>query len=192
MKNIKTKLANDKFLIRASIIFFALNISIAYALYPHWETFSHLALQAYTLPFFLLAMGITIFLLSHTGRRLRAQQLHKAGVTMYMSAICIGLVVLIPYRGSNTQIALHNLAALLFVIFAATGLAWLARKLRDSMLGLSAALQFGICALELVFLARFDQHPVYPWVWVVLQLLVTFLLLLSLFRIFSILEKRKA
>lgn len=147
MKNIRVKLANDAFLIRASIIFFALNIGIAYALYPHWETFSHLALQAYTLPFFLLAMGVTIFLLTHTSRRLRAQELHKAGITMYMSAICIGLVVLIPYKGSSTQIALHNLAALLFVIFAATGLAWLARKLHDAALGLSAALQFGVCVL---------------------------------------------
>jgi len=189
---VKAKLANDEFLIRASIVFFALNIGVAYVLYPHWETFSHLALQTYTLPFFLLAMGATIFLLTHTGRRLKAQELHKAGITMYMSAICVGLVVLIPYRGSNTQIALHNLAALLFVIFAATGLAWLARKLRDVILGFSAALQFGICALELVFLARFNEHPVYPWVWVVLQLLVTFLLLLSLLRIFSTLEDQKS
>jgi len=189
VKSIKTKLANDKFLIPASIIFFALNIGVAYTLYPHWVTFSHLALQAYTLPFFLLAMGITIFLLAHTGRRLKAQALHKAGVALYTSAAYIGLVVLVPYRGSDTQIALHNIAALLFVVFAAAGLAWLARKLGDAVLGLSAALQIGVCILELIFLARFSQHPVYPWVWVVLQLLVTFLLLLSLLRIFSILEK---
>ena len=189
MKNIKAKLATDKFLIRGSIIFFALNIAIAYTFYPHWVTFSHLALQAYTLPFFLLAMGATIFLLWHTGKRLRAQELHKAGIAMYTSALCIGLVVLIPYTGSTTQIALHNLAALLFVVIAAGGLIWLAQKLRDVMLGSSAALQIGICILELIFLARFNQHPVYPWVWVVLQLLVTFLLLLSLLRIFSILEK---
>lgn len=136
-------------------------------------------------------MGITIFLLAHTGRRLKAQELHKAGVAMYASAICIGFVVLIPYRGGTTQIALHNLAALLFAVFAATGLAWLARKLRDTILGLSATLQIGVCILELVFLARFDQHPVRPWVWVVLQLLVTFLLLLSLLRIFSKLENLK-
>jgi hypothetical protein len=191
VKNIKTKLANDKFLIQASIIFFALNICTAYIFYPHWVTFSHLALQAYTLPFFLFAMITTIFLLMHTGRRLRAQELHKAGVAMYMSAICIGLVVLIPYRDSDAQIALHNLAALLFVVFAAAGLGWLAQKLRDTVLGLSAALQFGICVLELVFLARFNEHPVYPWVWVVLQLLVTFLLLVSLLRIFSKLENLK-
>jgi len=192
VRNIKAKLANDRFLIQASIIFFALNIGVAYILYPHWVTFSHLALQAYTLPFFLLAMGITIFLLAHTGRRLKAQELHKAAIAMYTSAICIGLVVLIPYRGSTTQIALHNIAALLFVVFAAAGLAWLGRKLRDVMLGLSAILQIGICILELIFLARFNQHPVYPWVWVVLQLLVTSILLLSLLRIFSTLEKRKA
>ena len=100
--------------------------------------------------------------------------------------------MLIPYRGSSTQIALHNLAALLFVVFAAGGLAWLARKLRDIMLGFFAVLQIGVCVLELIFLARFDQHPVYPWVWVVLQLLVTAILLLSLLRIFLTLEKRKA
>lgn len=191
MKNIKAKLANDEFLIRASIIFFALNIGIAYTFYPHWVTFSHLALQAYTLPFFLFAMGATLFLLAHTGRRLRAQELHRAGIAMYLSAMCIGFVVLIPYKGGDAQVALHNLAALLFVIFAATGLAWLARKLHDAILGLSAALQFGICALELTFLARFNQHPVYSWVWVVLQLFVTFLLLLSLLRIFSTLKKLK-
>ena len=192
MRSIKDKLANDKALLQASIIFFALNIAIAYVLYPHWVTFSHLALQAYTLPFFLFAMGTTIFLLCHTGKRLRAQELHKAGIAMYTSAACIGLVVLIPYRGSSTQIALHNLAALLFVVFAAGGLAWLARKLRDIMLGFFAVLQIGVCVLELIFLARFDQHPVYPWVWVVLQLLVTAILLLSLLRIFLTLEKRKA
>lgn len=170
---------------------FAVNIGTAYILYPHWVTFSHLALQAYTLPFFLLAMAATIFLLWHTGRRLRAQELHKAGMAMYISAACMGLVVLVPYRGSDTQIALHNLAALLFVIFAASGLVWLARKLHDTALGIAAGLQFGTCILELIFLARFNQHPVYPWVWVVLQLFVTFVLLLSLLRIFSALQKRQ-
>lgn len=192
MNTIKTKLANDKFLIQGSMLLFAVNIGIAYSLYPHWVTFSHLALQAYTLPFFLLAMFATIFLLWHTGKRLKAQELHKAGVAMYISAVCMAFVVLIPYKGSETQIALHNLAALLFVLFAAGGLAWLARKLRDAALGISAALQFGTCILELIFLARFNQHPVYPWVWVVLQLFVTFLLLLSLLRIFSTLEKRNS
>lgn len=192
VNEIKAKLATDRFLLRASLVFFAINILIAYVLYPHWVTFSHLALQLYTLPFFLLAMGTTIFLLWHTGKKLRAQELHKAGVAMYISAVCIGFVVLIPYRGSDLQIALHNSAALLFVLVAAGGLAWLARKLHDAMLGVIAALQFGTCILELIFLARFDQHPVYPWVWVVLQLFVTFLLLLSLLRIFVTLEKQSA
>lgn len=191
MNKIKRALDNDKHLLQGSIALFGLNIGIAYILYPHWVTFSHLALQAYTLPFFLLAMAATIFLLWHTGRRLKAQELHKAGIAMYISAACMAFVILIPYKGSDTQIALHNLAALLFVLFAAGGLAWLARKLRDAALGISAALQFGTCILELVFLARFNQHPVYSWVWVVLQLFVTFLLLLSLLRIFSTLEKRK-
>lgn len=189
MNEIKRKLANDKFLLRGSVALFALSIGIAYTLYPHWVTFSHLALQAYTLPFFLFAMGVTIFLLWHTGRRLRSQELHKAGVAMYISAACVALVVLIPYRGGNTQIAVHNLAALFFVLFAAGGLVWLAQKLHDAVLGAAAVLQIGACVLELIFLARFDQHPVYPWVWVVLQLFVTIVLLLSLLRIFSILEK---
>ncbi len=191
MDKVKIRLANDRFLIVAGTILFALNIGLAYVFYPHWVTFSHLALQAYTLPFFLVAMAITIFLLGHTGKRLRAQQLHKAGTAMYISALCVALVVLIPYRGSDTQIALHNLAALLFVVCAAGSLVWLAHKLQDKMLGVAAVLQFCICALELIFLVRFEQHPVYPWVWVVLQLLVTFILLLSLLRIFSTLEKRK-
>lgn len=192
MNNLRHALSNDKKILQGSIGFFVLNIGVAYILYPHWVTFSHLALQAYTLPFFLLAMGTTIFLLLHTGRKLRAQELHKAGIALYTSALCIGLVVLIPYKGSETQIAVHNLAALLFVVFAAGGLAWLARKLRDKVLGAAAFLQIGTCILELVFLARFNQHPVYPWVWVVLQLFVTLVLLLSLLRIFSKLETLKA
>lgn len=179
-------------LLKAGIALFALNIAMAYIFHPHWVTFSHLALQAYTLPFFLLAMGITIFLLWHTGKRLRAHELHKAGIAMYTSAVCIAFVVVIPYKGGTTQIALHNLAALLFVLFAAGGLAWLARKLRDVALGAAATLQIGVCILELIFLARFNEHPVYPWVWVALQLFVTVVLLFSLLRIFSKLEERRA
>lgn len=191
MHKIRDRLTTDKFLIRGSIVLFALCISVAYILYPHWVTFSHLALQLYTLPFFLCAMAVTIFLLLRVGKRLKAQELHVAGVAMYISAACMGLVVLTPYRGSDAQIALHNTAALFFVLFAAFGLAWLARKLRDSRLAFSSAAQVGICLLELILLARFGQHPVRPWVWVVLQLVVTVLLLLSLLRVFSILEKLK-
>lgn len=190
VNSVKTILATDKLLIRASIVFFAVNICLAYVFYPHWVTFSHLALQFYTLPFFLLAMGTTIFLLWHTGKRLRAQELHKAGIALYISAVCVGFVIVIPYTGSEAQIAIHNLAALLFVVFAAGGLAWLARKLHDAVLGLAASLQIVTCILELIFLVRFNQHPVYPWVWLVLQLFVTGVLMLSLLRIFSVLEKR--
>lgn len=189
MSKIQNKLATDKMLIRGSILIFVLSIGMAYILYPHWVTFSHLALQLYTLPFFLCAMMATIFLLVNAGKKLKAQELHTAGIAMYTSAICMGLVVLAPYRGSDAQIALHNAAALFFVLFAAIGLAWLALKLHDIRLGLSSALQVGICALELILLARFDQHPVQSWVWVVLQLIVTLLLLLSLLRVFSLLEK---
>lgn len=191
MDKTQSKLATDKLLIRGSIVLFIVCISAAYILYPHWVTFSHLALQLYTLPFFLCAMAVTILLLLHTGKRLKAHELHVAGVAMYLSATCMGLVILIPYKGSDTQIALHNAAALFFVLFAAIGLAWLARKLHDITLGLSSVFQIGICGLELVLLARFDQHPVQPWVWVVLQLIVTILLLLSLLRIFSSLERFK-
>jgi hypothetical protein len=187
----QSKLATDKLLIRGSIVLFAICIITAYILYPHWVTFSHLALQLYTLPFFLCAMAVTVFLLLHTGKKLKSQELHVAGTAMYLSALCMGLVVLIPCDGSETQIALHNTAALLFVLFAAIGLAWLARRLHDTRLGLSSALQVGICVFELILLARFDQHPVQPWVWVALQLTVTVLLLLSLLRVFSILETFK-
>lgn len=136
-------------------------------------------------------MAAVICLLLHVGRKLKTQELHVAGVAMYISAVCMGLVVLIPYRGSDMQITLHNTAALLFVLFAAIGLGWLARRLRDILLGLSAGLQVSVCFLELVLLAQFDQHPVHPWVWVILQLLVTISLLLSLLRVFSLLEKLK-
>lgn len=191
MDKTQKKLANDKLLIRGSIMLFAACIGVAYMLYPHWVTVSHLALQLYTLPFFVCAMAVTIFLLVHTGKRLKTQELHIAGVAMYLSAACMGLVTLVPYKGSNTQIMLHNTAALCFVLFAAVGLVWLARKLRDIRLALSSVLQIGICGLELILLARFDQHPIRPWVWVVLQLFVTVLLLLSLLRVFSILETLK-
>lgn len=191
MNKTQNELATDKLLIRGSIVLFALCIITAYILYPHWVTFSHLALQLYTLPFFLCAVAVTIFLLVHTGKKLRAQELHVAGTAMYLSALCMGLVVLIPYKGSGAQVALHNTAALLFVLFAAIGLAWLARKLHDTRLGFSSASQVGICIVELILLARFNQHPVRPWVWAMLQLLVTILLLLSLLRVFSTLEKLK-
>lgn len=177
---------------RGSIALFVVNICLAYLLYPHWVTFSHLALQVYSLPFFLFAMAVTIFLLWHTGKRLRAHELHKAGIAMYLSGICAGVVVLVPYKGGDTQIMLHNLAALFFVLFAAGALAWLARKLRDNLLGISAFLQAGVCLLELILLARFEQYPVDQWVWVVLQFFVTLLLMLSFMRIFSRLEKLKA
>ncbi len=189
MSDIKTKLATDKFLLRISISFFAVNMGIAYIFYPHWVTFSYLAIQTRALPFFLTAMAVTIFLLLHTGKRLRAHELHKAGIAMYASAACVGLVVLIPYKGGETQIALHNLAALLFVLCATGGLAWLARKLQDTLLGISAALQVVVCITELILLARFERHPVEQWIWVVLQVFVTSLLMLSLLRIFSALEK---
>lgn len=192
MSKIRHKLTDDSFLLKGSVALFALNMGIAYALYPHWVTFSHLALQAYTLPFFLFAMAVAIFLLWHTGKRLRTHELHAAGIAMYISAICAAFVVFIPYTGSAAQITAHNVAALFFVLFAAGGLAWLARKLSDRVLGAAAALQIGVCLLELVFLARFNQHPVDPWVWVVLQLFVTAVLLLSLLRVFSRLAELKA
>lgn len=192
MNKLKSKLDRDRLLIRGSIILFILSIGIAYLLYPHWVTFSLLALQFHTLPFFLCAMAVTIFLFAHAGKRLRLQELHIAGVAMYLSAACAGLVVLIPYKaGHDTQIFWHNMAALFFVLFAATGLAWLARTLHDYILGWSALLQVGVCIFELILMARYDQHPVQSWVWVVLQVFVTLLLLLSLLRIFSVLEDRK-
>lgn len=183
--NIKKSLANDIFLLRGSVVVFALNVGIAYALYPHWVTFSHLALQAYTLPFFLIAMFAAMFVLLHTGKRLTRHELHKAGYAMYVSALCMGLVVLIPSYGSGLQIALHNVAALLFVLFAATGLIWLGRKIGDHLIVAAGVIQIGICVLELVLLAIFDRYPVNPWVWVLLQLTVTLILLVSLLRVSS-------
>lgn len=101
-----------------------------------------------------------MILLLYAGKKLKAHGLHMVGVAMYLSAACLGLVVLLPYKGSGTQIAVHNAAALFFVLFAAIGLAWLARKLHDTGLGLSSAFQVGICITELVLLARISQHPV--------------------------------
>lgn len=190
MKKLKSILKTDEFLIRGGIVVFAACIIAGYTLHPQWVTFSHLALQLYTLPFFLVAMAITVFLLVHTGKRLRSKELHVAGIAMYLSAFCMSMVVLIPYRGDGMQIAFHNAAALLFVLCAATGLAWLARRLRDFMLMASSGLQVGICALELIMIAVYDSHPAQPWMWVVLQVMVTLLLLLSLLRVFSLLQER--
>jgi hypothetical protein len=77
-------------------------------------------------------------------QKIKSARINVAGIAMYLSALCMGLIVLVPYRGNGVQIALHNAAALLFVLFAAIGLAWLARKLHDNRLGFSAALQVGI------------------------------------------------
>lgn len=187
----RAKIVADKVVIRTSIFLFVCSIGVAYIVYPHWVTFSLLALQLHTLPFFLCAMAATIFLFLHTGRKLRLHNLRGAGTAMYVSAACVGLVVLIPYKNSGVQLFLHNTAALLFVLFAAAAIAWLARGVRDRLLAVMAVLQVGLCIFELALMARYSQHPVQSWVWVILQMVVTILLLLSLLRIFALLEKSK-
>ena len=174
-------------LVRNGTILFAISIAFAYAIYPHWLTLSHFAEHWYTLIPFAIAMLIAVLELWYLGGRLR-QYLHLgAGANaLRASAVCAALVVCIPYTVNK---ALHNIVALLFVLLAAFGFAVIAKQLRQYALGMLSAALVIICVLELVFLARYNAHPVYPWVWVALEMTAIVLLTVALYTIAVILER---
>lgn len=161
---------NPRFLIRIGTLLFSLSIAFAYAVYPHWVTLSDFAAQWYTLIPFTFAMVIAMLELWYIAAQLRQHgRLATGAVALYTSAIFVGLVVCIPYRGSAAQKDIHDATALLFALSAAFGFASMARRLRNYMLGMLSGALFGICALELIFLARYNTHPVRPWVWTMLE-----------------------
>lgn len=175
-------------LVRNGTILFAVSIAFAYAIYPHWLTLSHFAEHWYTLIPFAIAMLVAVLELWYLGGRLR-QSLHlgTGANALQASAVCAALVVCIPYTVNK---ALHNIVALLFVLLAAFGFAVVAKQLRQYTLGMLSATLVVICVLELTFLARYNAHPVYPWVWVVLELAAIALLVIALYVIAVILERK--
>jgi hypothetical protein len=177
-------------LVQYGAILFIACVSFAYMLQPHWLTFSHFAAQWYTLIPFVIAMMTCAFLLWGIGWELRQHnELYIGGNALRASAIGAILIVCIPYTGSMAQKNLHNSITLLFVLLAAFGIAWSGKQLRNYTLGAMSGALLGICILELIFLARFDTHPVRSWVWVVLQLAATLLLILGLYIIAEKLEQ---
>lgn len=162
---------NPRILVRNGTIAFTACIALAYALHPHWVTLSGFASRWYTLIPFVLAMFIAMFELWYVAARLRKYgRLTAAANALYVSAVCIGLVVCIPYAGTAIQKDIHNIVALVFALSAAFGFAVIAKRLGNYILGMLSGTMFGICVLELVFLARYEAHPVRPWVWTVLEL----------------------
>jgi ABC-type transport system involved in cytochrome c biogenesis permease subunit len=107
------------------------------------------------------------------------------------SSISAILILCIPYAGSSAQRNVHNMVVLLFVLLAALGLAIIAKRLKTLALGLMSATLVVICAIELLLLARYNAHPVAPWVWVILQLILTPLIITTLYYVAHELERRK-
>lgn len=140
-------------------------------MYPHWVTLSGFATQWYTLVPFVFAMLIAVLELGIIATQLhRHNRLVIGANALYTSAVFVGFVVCIPYLGSAVQKDIHDAAALLFALSAAFGFACIARQLRNYVLGALSGVLCGVCTLELVFLARYSEHPVRPWVWTVLEL----------------------
>jgi peptidoglycan biosynthesis protein MviN/MurJ (putative lipid II flippase) len=79
----------------------------------------------------------------------------------------------------------------MLIYHAAFGIAYSGRQLRNYVLSAISGTLLGICMLELIFLARYNTHPVEPWVWVVLQLAATLLLIVGLYIIAEKLEQKK-
>jgi hypothetical protein len=187
----KLKYSSLKILVRKGAILFAACITLDYVLYPHWVTFSHFATQWYTLVPFIIAIATCTTLLWSVGSKLRQfTPLRSGGTALMASAISAVFIICIPYTGAATQKSIHNTAVLLFVLLAALGIAIIAKRLRQAALGLISATLIGICILELILLAHYNEHPVRPWVWVVLQLILTPLMITALYIIAHVLERR--
>jgi len=79
----------------------------------------------------------------------------------------------------------------MFVLLGALGVALIAKHLKHVLLGVISATMIAICILELVLLARFNAHPVDAWVWTILQLILTPLLIYALYVIAGTLEQKR-
>jgi hypothetical protein len=182
---------NPKVLVRNGTIAFTACIALAYALYPHWVTLSGFAAQWYTLVPFILAMLIAMFELWYVAARLRKHGGLTAGANaLYVSAVSIGLVICIPYARTAIQKDIHDIVARVFALSAALGFALIAKHLQNSVLGALSGTMFGICVLELVFLARYAAHPVQPWVWTVLELVAVASLIAAIDITVKLLEQK--
>lgn len=116
-------------------------------------------------------MLIAILELWYVGSRLhRHSQLRTSAVLLHTSAVFAFLIVCVPYLGSASQKDAHDILAMLFVVFAASGFVSVAKHSRHYTLGLLGGLMFGLCVLEAIFLARYKAHPVYSWVWTIMEL----------------------
>lgn len=177
--------------VRTGTILFSISIAFAYSICPHWVTLSQFAAQWYTLVPFVFAMLIAMLELGYIANRLRRHGRLNAGANaLYASAVFVALVVCVPYMGSAAHKDLHDIFALLFALSAAFGFASIAKQLKNYALGALSGVMFGICILELVFLARYKAHPVYPWVWTVLELAAIAALIAALTITAKILEPK--
>jgi len=181
---------SPRLLVRTGTIAFTVCIALAYALYPHWVTLSSFALHWYTLTPFILAMLIAMAELWYVAAKLRRSGLTLGANALYVSGTFIGLVVCIPYVGSAIQKDIHDIVALVFALSAALGFAVIAKPLRSYILGTLSGVMFGICALELVFLARYKAHPVHAWVWTVLELIAIASLIAAIDSTVTALERK--
>lgn len=181
---------SPKSLVRVGTITFTVCIAFAYALYPHWITLSDFAERWYTLIPFVLAMLVAILELWYLGHRLNRYPHFRLGaIALYASAFCACLILCVPYMGSAPQKDVHDIIALLFVVFAASGFVSIAKRLRNYPLGSLSGLMFTLCVLELIFLARYKAHPVYAWVWTVMELTGIAMMMAALYVIGGVLEK---
>jgi hypothetical protein len=166
--------------------FFWLNIGLAYFLYPHWVAFSIFGARWRPLAPYVLAMATSMAMLWIIATSLRAHAAFRlAGNTLLFAAICVGLIVAVPFRGSGGQKATHDILALLFafsVAFGVVRMAWVTRSLLLWTLGL---VQYLVCALELLFFAIYKAHPVQPWVWTGLEAVFTAAFMVSLYLLAS-------
>src|ERR1700733_1470367 len=132
--------SNPRSFVRKGTVLFASSISLAYMLSPHWVTFSHFASHWYTLVLFVIAMCVALLELWYISNKLRQYPSLSLGANaLGASAVCIALILCIPYIGTSTQKSIHNLVTLLFVLFAAFGFASIAKVLRSHILATSGS-----------------------------------------------------
>jgi hypothetical protein len=180
-------------IVRAGILVFTLCIAFAYALYPHWVTLSDFASMRATMLLYVFAMLVATAEIYYLGSKLRRNPRLKFGAnTLCASAIFAGLIVCVPYTGSNVQKDIHDAAALFFVLFAATGFASIANQLRNYVLAAMSGVIFALCILELLFLSRNKLNPTQPWLWTILELTGIAALVAAMYILAGVLESKSA
>jgi hypothetical protein len=134
-------------------------------------------------------MIIATLELWYVGARLyRHVRLRTSASLLYASAISACLILCVPYTGSALEKDLHDAIAMLLVVLAASAFISIARNLRQYLVGILGELMFGLCILEAIFLARYKAHPVYSWVWTVIELAGIVTIMVVLYIIGGIIE----